>query len=118
MIEIYLEVLLTVLVNLVMLEWDTDFPAVIFSNLFSIVFLVICAGFPIFILVFYLSRIGDWEREAFRKRWGSVLKGTRFDYSSRAQGAKWIAILYPTSLLVRRLTFCLTVVLSPNFVWL
>ena len=118
MIEVYLEITLTVLINLVTLYWDSDFPAVTFSNIFSFVFLGIFTGLPIFILIFYLIHINSWEKEKFEQRWGSVIKGVRFDYSARAHGTKWIAIIHPISLLVRRLVFCVTVVLTPNFVWL
>lgn len=97
LVEVYLEIMLTLLVNLVRANWDKDFPAIIFSNIFSYMFLLICGAFPSFILVFYLIRITDWESDRFRQRWGSIIKGVRFDYSTRAQGKKWIAILYPIS---------------------
>ena len=47
-----------------------------------------------------------------------MLETQRFDYSTQDEGSKWIAFLYPLSIVLRRLIFSFVVVLKPDFVWL
>ena len=118
MIEICLEVMLTILIDLVTQEWNSEIPATIFSACFSLTLGSLFILFPGFILIFYLLRIKDWEDKNFHQRWGAILETQRFNYSTRNEGSKWIAIIHPFSVVLRRIIFSLVVVLAPDFTWL
>ena len=63
----YLEVGITVIPHIIKLgvKFSSGFAAVTFTSVFNIIALLIVYFFPVFLIVFYLKRIKDWESDFF-----------------------------------------------------
>ena len=77
LMESYMELLLAACLNVLMFDNTSGYIGVAFSNYYAVFFFVITVGFPIWIILFYLCRIDQWEDEEFERKWGTVLEGTR-----------------------------------------
>ena len=77
LMESYMELLLAACLNVLMFDNTSGYIGVAFSNYYALFFFVITVGFPIWIILFYLLKIDQWEDEEFERKWGTVLEGTR-----------------------------------------
>ena len=112
-----MELLLAATINLAMYSNKNNYIGVIGSNYNAIFFLAITIGLPIWIMIFYLCKVNQWEDKEFETKYGSVLEGTRKDYKEVELGKSWIAVLYPVFMLSRRIIFVFTVIFYPKFTW-
>jgi len=113
-----MEILLAVSLNVSLINTELDYVGVSFTNYFAIVFFVLSAGLPIWMLVFFWVNFSKWEDEEFLKKYSPVLEGTRKSYIEFEEGKTWIGLVYPILTLVRRIGFVITVVFYPDFTWL
>jgi len=118
LMESYMELVLAIMVNLIFYDDETGYFGVKGSNYITIFFLILTAGLPIWIIIFFVCKLDSWEDEDFQKNWGFVLAGTRIKYGSKEEGKKWIALIYPVLMLTRRIGFILSITLTPQFTWL
>ena len=111
--ESYLDFCTYSLLNLTELDWSNKFIGVTTCNYVAIFFTVVACGFPIFVLIWYLTRVHLWPTEEFQSKWGEILKDLNIDKDD----GKWILILLPLSFFVRRLAFSIVLVFWHTFFW-
>ena len=81
--EIYMNLTLFTMVNIVSLEWDTELPAVTFCNVFSIVALIVVLTLPVFLIVHTSRNLRNFQKESFQKRHGAMFEGLELDVRKR-----------------------------------
>ena len=111
--EGYLDFCTFALMNIKALDWETQLPAVTFSNYVAIFLVFLACFLPVFVLVYYICRMHVWHTEEFQERWGFILEDLAID----RKDAKWVIILLPLSFLLRRLAFSLVLVFWYEFLW-
>ena len=62
MMELYLETALLSMHNVVNLEWFSDSPLYISSNILAIVFLILVVVLPMYLIYFFCERIEIWHQ--------------------------------------------------------
>jgi hypothetical protein len=72
--EGYLDFCMLSLLNLKSLDWSNEIPAVTASNYIAITLTAIVCMLPVFILVFYMFKIKQWNTEEFQQRWGGQIE--------------------------------------------
>lgn len=102
--EVYFDITLLSLLNMHMLDWQTEFVAIQASNVISVVTLALISVVPVYFFVFYLKKLDKWGDEGFKKNYSSVLEGTR----SLSKEKKLLVI--PMAFFARRLLFVVTVI--------
>jgi len=78
--ESYMEILLAVSLNVHMIDNELDYVGVKFSNSFAILFFILAAGLPIWIIIFFWINYSKWDDKEFLKKYSPVLEGTRKSY--------------------------------------
>lgn len=107
--EGYLELCLSVMVNLTDMTWDRTDYSVLYSNVFAIIVSVLLLGLPIFIYGFYSCHIKDLEDEDFVERYGDIYDGLVMD---KTREKRMAALFYPFWFVMRRLMFAAVVILA------
>ena len=78
--EIYMNLTLFNFVSLVNLDWNTNLPAVNFSNTFAIVGTLVVFIAPVILLRHTWRNLHKFGDESFSKRHGAILEGVDLDY--------------------------------------
>ena len=70
-------------VNLSHLEWDTNLPAVNFSNLFAILAMMTVIAVPVVLIVNALRNLNNLQSESYQSRHGALFEGIELDLTKR-----------------------------------
>lgn len=73
--EAYLDLVMSVAINLKYSDWQTPFPAVQYSNILSIVLLVLIVLLSLIILVNYFRHRKTWTEPEFQMKFNTLLEG-------------------------------------------
>ena len=111
--EGYLDFCTFAFMNIKTLDWESQLPAVTFTNYVAIFIVFLACFLPVFVVVYYICRMHVWHTEEFQERWGFVLEGLAID----KKDTRWIIIFVPLSYFVRRLAFSLVLVFWYEFLW-
>ena len=103
LVEGYLDMALFSLMNLAVLDWDTNITGIKVCNYVTIFILALTCSLPIFMLFFYLFKSREWNSEAFKAKYGTVLDELR-------DNGNWTIVILPVGNLVRRAAFCMLLV--------
>ena len=74
-VEAYFDFVMFVSINLKYVEQETDYDSVKYSNVLTILLLIVTVLMSIFIPVFYWYKRNSWEEPNFKKKYGSLLEG-------------------------------------------
>ena len=75
----YLEMLISVVIGLINLNWDKEWGySMFYNNSFTIVLTIVVTLFPIFIIVVYYGNIEKLSDEKFRRRYGVLYDGLKY----------------------------------------
>ena len=107
--EIFMELSLSTILHLYTSPDPEGFPSIQFSNILAHIFGALIIALPLWTILFYLRNKSLWIDEEFEQRYGTPLDGIKVDRKDHT----WIPVILPTVFMMRRLFFCLTVVLSP-----
>ena len=75
LMEGYLEIIISTMLNMVRNNREDRSWSIIFSNVFSILMTILLLVLPIFILIFYWYKREEWADEEFEAKWGAPLEG-------------------------------------------
>lgn len=114
LMEGYLDICLFSLINMKNLDW-TPIIAITISNYIAIFLTLVVCGFPIFACFWYLYKMNSWDDPDFQNRWGQMLED--IDTDKEDKSLKGMAIIFPLSYFIRRLTFCIVIVFWIEFLW-
>ena len=105
--ETSLEMAITSLLGLYFLESDSLFTFVKYSQVLTILSLVLLVAIPVFLLVLYYRNFAILANPSFKAKYSSALEGTKYDSSKKP--SKWI-LIYLAFFFVRRIIFAVSVV--------
>ena len=108
--EIYLELGLSVALNIKTMRWLDNNPDLHFTNWFTYACLAFIVGYPIWLVVFYRMNQPRWKDEDFQNKFGQPLADTNFKDKPEA---KWVPLIFPIVFLLRRAAFIFAVVVIP-----
>jgi len=111
--ETSFELAIAATLNINKVDWETPFPAVMYSNVFALVGLILVSLlYPLFTVVYYrnFSTLADGQ---FNKKFGAGLEGTKF----KSKQPNKSILAYPVFFYVRRILFAVSAVLLGDFLW-
>ena len=73
-IEAYLDLIMSVAINLKHADWQTPFPAVQYSNILSIILFVLIPLLSVLILVYYFRHRETWTMPEFHTKFNTLLE--------------------------------------------
>jgi len=111
--EIFFEVAFASSLNLYIVDWDTPFAAVKFSNILSLLFFITSIVISLLLIVFYAKNLGRVDDESFDSRFGAGLEGTNL----KKANDRWSILVYLVFFLGRRIAFIASVILLDHFLW-
>ena len=115
LIEVYFEILLMAALNAHIADWSSPFPAVMFSNVLSVVVLVTVAVTPFIIMLFFYKRQDKWTDKDFDEKYGGLIEGTRVQSKTVSKGA---ILAYLLTYFARRGIFTFSVFILSDYLWL
>ena len=111
--ELFFDLIFLSILNLYMVDWDTPFSSVKFSNYFTVFILVLTSGVLVFYIIKFYRQPRNQRVRNFSESFGPLLEGT--DRSARKIG--WHLMLWPILFFVKRLSFVIILVVTNNYLW-
>ena len=111
--ELYFEVAFASSLNLYVVDWDTPYPAVQYSNILALILFVTCAAVTLFLIIFYAINLNRLNEETFRDRYGGGVEDSNLD---RAKDRLSIILIFVT-FFGRRIAFIASVIYLGYFFW-
>ena len=105
-LEMYMELAISVFINMSAMEFEAGDFSVLFNNIFCILTLIIIFTMPIFIWSYFACHIDEMEEEEFDDKFGEFYAGLMLD---KTRGRRYRALFYPFWFVMRRLFFALTI---------
>ena len=102
--EAYFEISISVLIGLSDFEWSgPNFNStVLYSNLFTIMLLLVLFAFSVLLMAFYLCRASSLDEKKFKAKIGDLYNGLVL---SKSVYKRWKAVFYLFFFCIRRLIF-------------
>ena len=113
LMESYMDLVMFALINIKDLDWSGDFFFVTLNNWISISLVGILIVFPFLIVIVYVRNVKQWKEDQFQERYGAFVDGANLDKKDNTCAI----MIVPISFLLRRLSFCLTLVFWIEFFW-
>ena len=73
--ETYMEVSLVSVLNISVIDWQTDDSYIFASSISALVFLSLFSAFPLLLLLKLCRSRESWHKYGFKKRYGTVFEG-------------------------------------------
>ena len=102
--EAYFDLVMFVAINLKHTDWQTPFPAVIYSNVLSIILLVLIVLLSVYIVVHYYKHRETWSVPEFRTKFNTLLEGYIIDSKD-----KWQVVAMILLFMLKRVSFAVAV---------
>ena len=102
--ETYFDFVMFVMINLKYVKQETDYHSVEYSNVLTIILLVLTILMSILIPVFYWYKRKSWSDPTFQKKYGSLIEGYIINEES-----KWPVLAMMVLFMVRRVLFVFAV---------
>ena len=121
--EIYMNLTLFTMVNLMEMEWDSNLAAANFSNLFSILATCIVFTAPVALIVLTSRNLRDHKTASFQRRFGAVVEGIELDFTKRDEqlpdigNKRWLVMFTPSVHYARRMLLCISLTLFKEIFW-
>jgi hypothetical protein len=111
--EVFLELALAVSLNLYIVDWNTSYPAIKYSNILSVIIFITLILICIFLIIFYAKNLDRLNDTTFKARYGTGVEGTNRKKTFNKRSI-------PVNLgffFGRRIAFVASVILLENFLW-
>ena len=77
--EGYMEYMMTSLISLKHIDWDTPFQFEMVNNVTTVIFIAAGALLPFLLVGFYIYKVKQWETEEFGDKYGKFIEGADVD---------------------------------------
>ena len=104
MFEAYLDILMSVILELHLTDWSSPFTSAKYSIAISIILLAVCTIFTIATPIYLAFKRESWSKPDVKAKMGSLLS----DYDAR-KGNEWPIVAMISLFMLRRLTFVILV---------
>ena len=111
--EVFLEVALAVSLNLYIVDWNTSYPAIKYSNILSVIIFITLILICIFLIIFYAKNLDRLNDTTFKARYGAGVEGTNRKKTFNKRSI-------PVNLgffFGRRMAFIASVILLEDLLW-
>lgn len=114
--ELFMDLVLTAVLNVYTAEWQSEQTPITvrYSNVFSIVVLVLAVLVPLLLVCHFSRHWNKVQEKHFTSRYGTFVDGLDL---GKAKDVKWSLLVVPILFLARRIAFIFSVFYLKKYLW-